>query len=778
VSKNGLTPRLKLIVGITVLLAFIGLAVVHYAPRPPLSDLYPHSTAVYARHGELLRLTLAADGQYRLWLPLREIPEHLRKAAILYEDRQFYRHPGIDPQALLRAVWATYLQGRREGGSTLTMQLARQLYRIDSRGVAGKARQIVAAVWLEMRYRKDELLEAYLNTAPYGGNIVGVGAASLIYFHKPAARLTLSEALALAVVPQNPLRRFPSRQSGNALPQALLDARQRLWQRWLLEFPGDGRYAADFALPLTVHARTEKPFFAPHVADYLLRSYPNAREIRGSIDLAVQKSVERLIENYLLRNRAAGLRNATALLLDTGSMQVKALAGSADFWNADIAGQVNGALAKRSPGSTLKPFVYALAIDQGLVHPQTVLADAPTTFGPFSPENFDGRFIGPVTVQDALIRSRNIPAISVAAKLSQPNLYQFLQNAGIAKLAGERHYGLALALGGGEVTMEELAQLYALLANGGALRPLRYVAEDEAASERQPVRLLSAAAAFITLDMLSRNPRPDSKRPANPKVAWKTGTSWGFRDAWTVGVAGRYVLAVWVGNFDGSGNPAFVGLQAAAPLFFALIDGLRAQRLLPGLDAGLPAGKPDSVAQIEVCAGSGDLPNRDCPARVKTWFIPGTSPIKVSTLHRAVFFDRHSGAVVCEGSPDSRREVYEFWPSEMSRLFTEAGMPRRQPPPLPSCYGGAGSGDAPRILSPSAAGVYTLRIGKPATIGLRASGSGDGRFFWFADKSYIGKTQAAETLSWTPNHAGQYRVQAVDSLGRAASRDIRVEFAP
>jgi penicillin-binding protein 1C len=769
----------KIAAGMIPLLLLTSAALLRLAPKPPLSNFYPSSTAVYAQRGELLRLTLAADKQYRLWLPLQQMPENLRKAVILYEDRWFYRHPGVNPLALLRAAWATYAQGRRQGASTLSMQVARQLYAIDSRGIAGKVMQILAALWLEMRYGKDDLLEAYFNTAPYGGNVTGVGAASLIYFHKPAAQLTLAEALALAVVPQNPLRRFPNRRSrSDNLPKALLEARQRLWQRWLQAFPEDRRYAADLALPLQVYARAEKPFFAPHVTDLLLQSYPQKREIHSSIDLAVQQSIERLVGNYLAANRSGGIRNAAVLLLDTDSMQVKALVGSAGFWDAGISGQVNGALAKRSPGSTLKPFVYALAMDQGIVHPQTVLADTPTAFGPFSPENFDGRFIGPVTVEEALIRSRNIPALTVAAKLSKPNLYGFLQSAGIARLDEERHYGLSLALGGGEVTMEELAELYALLANRGVLRPLRYLADGkDAVPETRPVALLSDAAAFITLDMLSRNPRPDSRRPASPKVAWKTGTSWGFRDAWSVGIAGRYVLAVWVGNFDGTGNPAFVGLRAAAPLFFSLIDGLRAERLLYGLDKTVPANRPAGVKQVEVCAASGDLPNKDCPATVKSWFIPGKSPIKTSTLHRAVFFDEKSGAVVCEGSPHSRKEVFEFWPGELSRLFSAAGIPRRQPPPLPDCYTTADGEDAPRIVSPSAAGVYTLRIGKPATIGLKANGNG-GSLFWFADNSFIGSTQATETFSWTPEHPGQYLIQAVDSAGRAATREITVELAP
>ena len=763
--------RCKSLIALGLVSALVWAILSYGLLQPPLSSLYPASTAIYAKHGELLRLTLAKDQQYRLWLPLQEIPKTLRDATLLYEDRWFYRHPGFNPWALLRSAWMTYAQGARQGASTITMQVARQLYAINSRSLFGKARQIAAALWLELRYSKDDLLEAYLNTAPYGGNISGVAAAGLIYFHKPVSQLTLTEALTLAVIPQNPVRRAPAHQ----LPSALLAARQRLWQRWLQQFPDDRRMAGDFNLPLLMYSTRDKPFIAPHLSNDLLHRYPDWHRIYSSINLPVQLTVKQLVDNFVIQNRSAGIRNAAVLLLDATTMQVQALVGSANFWDAGIAGQVNGATAKRSPGSTLKPFIYALALDQGLLHPRTLLADTPTSFGSFNPENFDGRFIGPISAREALIRSRNIPALSLAARLGKPNLYGFLQQAGIADLADERHYGLSLVLGGGEVTMEELAQLYALLANRGELRPLQY-RSDSKDSPAQAVSLMSPAAAFITLDMLSHNARPDSGRPALPKVAWKTGTSWGFKDAWAVGVAGHYVLVTWVGNFNNSGNTAFVGIKTAAPLFFTIIDSLRAQRLLPGLDTDLPGDKPDNVTQIDVCAASGDLPNPDCPTLAKTWFIPGKSPIKTSTLHRAVYFDRN-GEVVCKGDADSRKEIYEFWPSELSKLFVEAGMPRRQPPPLPACYDTLSGVEAiPQIVSPSLGGIYTLRLGKPASIGLRANSTGGRALFWFANKSFVGKTEASETLSWSPGHPGRYLIRAVDDQGRAASREISVEF--
>src|SRR6185369_7579816 len=336
-----------------------------------------------------------------------------------------------------------------------------------------------------------------------------------------------------------------------------------------------------------------------------------------------------------------GIRNATVLLVDARDMSVKAWVGSADYWNEAIDGQVNGVLAKRSPGSTLKPFVYALALDQGVLHPQTMLRDLPTAFGPFTPENFDGRFFGPIPAEEALIRSRNVPAVWVSTQLKQPSLYEFLQSAGVSRMKPESFYGLALALGGGEVTMEELAGLYTMLANQGVLRPLRV---EQNVQEEEGARLISAEASFITIEMLRRNPRPDEDGtlPVRGRwpVAWKTGTSWGFRDAWSAGLIGPYVLVVWIGNFAGQGNPAFVGVDAAAPLFFRIADALNLARADEPVPPLVP---PPGVSKVAVCAASGDLPNVYCPRTVETWYIPGKSPIRVSQLHRAVAIDTRTG---------------------------------------------------------------------------------------------------------------------------------------
>lgn len=741
-------------------------------PKTPLSNAAPSSRSVMAASGELLRLTLAEDEQFRLWTPLAEIAPPLQEAVLLYEDRWFYWHPGVNPWALLRAATATATGTRRIGGSTITMQVARRVYRIDSRNAVGKLQQVIAALWLELRYGKKEIFEAYLNVAPFGGNVEGVGAASLIYLGKPAGELNVPEAINLAVIPQNPRKRLGN--TGNSGQSAeLQEARRRLARRWVEKHSDEARFSEEAALQIPFRTRAKLPFRAPHLVDYLLRQRRDRRLI-STVDLAAQSVLERILGEYVKSRSDVGIANASAILVDASTMQVKALVGSADYFNAAIAGQVNGTLGRRSPGSTLKPFIYGLALDQGLIHSASIVKDAPGSYGAFSPENFDGRFAGPIPAHEALIRSRNVPAVDLASRLSRPNLYDFLKMAGVEKLAPESHYGLALVLGGGEVTMEELAQLYAMLANRGTWQELQYVA-DPKPTQGKPLTLLSDAAAFVTLDMLRQTPRPDTYAPARPSIAWKTGTSWGFRDAWTAGVFGRYVLVVWVGNFDGSGNPALIGIETAAPLFLRIVDALRAERLDPG---EMAFAQPADLQQIEVCTASGDLPNDACRARSMAWFIAGKSPIRKSTLHRTVLIDTRTGKVACTPGPHTREEIFEYWPSDMAAVFRRAGMPLRQPP-MGGCANDGIDGESElHIVAPLRGVIHIRRLGHPEPLYLRAeAGPGNGILQWFVGDALVGSSKPGEAIAWNPAQAGKYMLRVVDSQGHSDSRELQLILA-
>jgi penicillin-binding protein 1C len=743
-----------------MLLAAIWIAL----PKPPLLEGVDFSTRIRDRNGNVLRVTLTADQKYRIWTPLKQISPALIDATLRFEDKYYGKHPGVNPVSLLRATWNLVFAGRTHAGaSTITMQLARLRYHLRTRTVAGKLRQIVYALELERHYSKAQILEAYLNLAPYGRNIEGVGAASEIYFSKSAARVTSAEAVALSVIPQSPTRRALIAGGEN---ERVTNAQQRWYSRsTTTETP---------ALKFRAEARTRRQLTAPHFVQQVLESRTPSTERMTTLDLSLQQLFEKRVTDYIAQNRDRGIENAAALLIDFKTMEVLVQIGSSDFANATIHGQVDGTRRPRSPGSTLKPFVYALALDQGKIHPLTLLKDAPHTFGDYNPENFDREFLGPIRAADALARSRNVPAVTLASELSHPAFYEFLRSADVSLPKPASFYGLSLPLGGAEVTMEDLVRLYAALANGGQLQPLRRFMEEP----RKKVRIFSPEAAFLTLDMLGQIPRPgmtnsDSSRFA--PVFWKTGTSHGFRDAWSVAVFDHYVFAVWIGNFDGKRNAAFIGRTAAAPLLFQMIDGLRTRepaRFAPHLPP------PElNLKRVEFCAVSGQLPTAFCPHRTESWFIPGISPIATCDVHREVLVDASTGLRVAQddGTRTLKRDVYEFWPSDLLALFERAGVPRKLPPPFSPAMDSellSRGGHPPKINLPANEMTISQQSANTPGIPLRAeTETGVRKLYWFADKTFLGACDAHEVLCWKPA-PGVYQLIALDDHGRSASRSV------
>jgi penicillin-binding protein 1C len=735
-------------------------------PKPPLLDGVSFSQCVRDRNGKLLRVTLTSDQKYRIWTPLREMSPQLIDATLRYEDKYYARHPGVNPIALARSVVDLVRFRRvRTGASTITMQLARLRYHLRTRTLGGKLLQIVRALELERHYSKAEILEAYLNLAPYGRNIEGVGAASEIYFGKPAGHLTTPESISLSVIPQSPTRRALFVDHNN---RSLESAQNNWYDRAKI----DREFSARL---FSARAQKERQFLAPHFVQQVLATEKSRSEIVTTLDLSKQQLIERRIADYVRTHRGRGIQNAAALLVDTRNMDVLAQVGSADFLSTEIQGQVDGTRSPRSPGSTLKPFVYALALEQGLIHPLSILSDAPHSFGDYNPENFDREFVGPIRASDALARSRNLPAVELASQLHHPTLYEFLRGTGIKFQRSESLYGLALPLGGAEVTMEDLVRLYAALANNGGLRPLRRKSGDPIATRGRSI--IMPEAAFLTLEMLNL-PRPEIGRAYSDQapVFWKTGTSHGFHDAWSIAVFNHYVLAVWIGNFDGRANGTFVGRIGAAPLLFQIIDSLRTTWPEPN-QPHLPS-PGANLKRVSFCAVSGDLPGPHCTQQVEGWFIPGISPIKPCDVHQEVLVDAESGLRVArdDGTRQLRREIYEFWPTELLSIFRRAGVPRKLPPPfLPGTAAEfvARSGNGPRITSPSSGREILLTSAN--AIPLQAKADADVReIYWFAGKTFIGKAAPQEVISWRAS-AGRYELIALDDHGRSASSAITVQ---
>jgi penicillin-binding protein 1C len=468
--------------------------------------------------------------------------------------------------------------------------------------------------------------------------------------------------------------------------------------------------------------------------------------------------VEVSIADFLDRWRAQGLRNAAAILVHAPTREVRAYAGSAGFLKNAIAGQVDGVIARRSPGSALKPFIYALGLDSGLIHPRTLLDDAPRRFASYNPENSDRGFLGPIPAAEALRRSRNVPTVELLARLPGGGLDSFLRENGVALARPPGEYGLALALGGTEVSLEDLAMLYAMLATDGVPRNL--VMTPRAVAAQQSSKL-SAAARWLTLDAL----RVESPVPG---LAWKTGTSHGFRDNWACGVVGEWVLCVWVGNFDGTPMPGMFARDTAAPLLVQTATrlGLR----------GNPGHRPSEIADVKVCAITGALAGEHCPHCSTGPFIAGVSPLAHCTVHREILVDTSTGLRVAhdDGRPGLRREVREFWPAHRLEQFRRAGLTRTEPPKLESAS--ASAGPPPRIISPQPALTYVLRPGEDRknAIPLEAEAAADAtELHWFAGTRYLGASKPSQPLLWMPS-PGRWNIEAFDDAGRIARVSVTV----
>lgn len=764
VFKSRLRLSIVLSMGVFILIRLLSLS-------GPMADM-SFSRAVFDRHGSLLRMTLSRDEKYRRFVPLEQMSPAIIEAFLLREDRSFYYHPGINPLALARAT-AGFARGETpRGASTITMQLARLLYGLQTRSVPGKLRQILLALVLEVRFSKRQILEGYLNLVPLGHNIEGIPAAALIYYRKAPGELNPVEAISLAVIPPRPAARTRSSQEARHEVRAI---RKQLFSLWVERHPEDRSLIVEAEHASLPEDRSPLPFAAPHFTDFVLSSSVES-EIHTSLHLSMQLAIEGVLKEYIAERRTDGISNGAVLLIDSRTGQVIAQLGSANYHDPAIMGQVDGTRARRSPGSALKPMLYGLAADQGLIHSRTILKDAPVHFSTYSPENFEGEFLGPLPAESALVLSRNIPAIHLSARLKRPDLMDLLKKSGVSLPHSREYYGLAPIMGGVEVTMQELAAMYAALASGGRFRPVRFLATaDGPLASLQERSLFSPQAAFLVMQML-RSGREESEewmKSAVP-VYWKTGTSSGFRDAWTVGIVGGYVLAVWIGNFDGSSNPAFVGRDAAAPLFFRILQSIRP------LDGALYdiASPPPGVARIEVCAASGKMPHAFCPARVSAWYIPGISPIETCDVHREIAIDAGTGLRSCGRSTHTRKEVYEFWSSDIERLFRQAGIPRREAPPFgPECTGSdtdASSTVGTIMITLPVRGVKYQMEREQEEIGLRASASSSNtELYWFVDQEYVGSAPARDPVFWKAR-PGSFRVRVVDEAGAADQMDLRV----
>jgi len=756
-----------------------------FRPAPSYSQL------ILARDSTVMHAYLSADDKWRLKTELHEISPLLREVIVEKEDRFFYWHFGVNPLAVLRAAANNLIQGRRtSGASTITMQVVR-LLEPRPRTLQSKLIESFRALQLEWHYSKDEILQFYLNLVPYGGNLEGVKSASLLYFNQPPEQLSLAQAITLAIIPNRPTSLTLGEDDA-----AILEARNH----WLSIFAKKGIFspekiqrAKDEPLePAFLPESRYKPGqsyitarfqrLAPHFSRFLHLKAPEKASLQSTIDAEIQSRAESFLHDYAQRTRRSGIFHNAALIIDNEKNEILAWVGSPNFYNKKTEGEVDGTQAYRSPGSTLKPLLYGLAMDKGYLTPKRKILDIPTDIDGYTPENFDGKFNGEVSTEIALSYSLNVPAVNTLQQMGVHVLTDALKKAQFLEVEkNAEQLGLSLALGGCGVRLFELAGLYAALANAGRYRPLQFLAHSKDTTSR---KLLSPEATWMVSDILTQVERPELPSDYQysegvPKIAWKTGTSYGRRDAWSVGYNKRYTVAVWCGNFNAKGVENLTGAQIATPLLFKLFLMLDANTK----EDGAWAAQPEGLAERPVCPESGLPPGPNCSPLITDYFIPKVSSVETCTHLRYVFTSADEEISYCSHclpSQNYKKKLYPNYSPEVLAYKEAFGIKYTKiPPHNPRCMhltGKYSADGALKILSPTAGNTYILPQGK-AQILLRAQPpAGAEEVHWYLNDVFLKTTSPHEDFFISPP-CGKVKISCSDDKGHSVHATITVEGA-
>ena len=745
-------------------------------PLPlPQDDL---ARVVLAEDGTPLWRFADADGVWRYPVQTSEVSPYYLDALLTYEDRWFYQHPGVNPLALVRATWQN-LAGERvvSGGSTLSMQVAR-LLDPHSRTLHGKLRQLWRTAQLEWHLSKAEILNLYLNRAPFGGTLQGVAAASWAYLGKSPAQLTHAEAALLAVLPQAPSRLRPDRH-----PQRAQQARDKVLRR-LAEFQVWPQTAVDEALeePLLLAPRQE-PSLAPLLARRLNR--PDSPPlIRTTLDASLQRRLEDLLLGW--RARLPEHTSAAILVVEEETMAVRAYLGSVDINDARRFGHVDMVSALRSPGSTLKPFLYGMALDDGLIHSESLLQDVPRRYGDYRPGNFSMGFTGAVPASTALSSSLNLPAVQLLEAYGPKRFAAQMRIGGVPlALPALAEPNLALILGGAGSRLEDLVSGYSAFARDGKSATLRFQ-PDDTLRERP---LLSPGAAWIVRRILSGQARPDRDPRAElvqrPVLAWKTGTSYGFRDAWAIGVGPRYLIGIWIGRPDGTPVPGQFGLASAAPLMLQVHDVLTNRDSQRGISAPVKA-VPANVGVAAICWPLGQPMSRtdpNCRRQRFAWTLDNTTPPTLQALDQPLsvglmenVWVNAKGLRVDAHCPGAQARNIALWPAPLEPWLPRAERREaRIPAADPDCPPPALAASSPlSIVGVREGDQLRLPAGSQQALQLKLSAlGGSGRRWWFLNGAPLGDSANQDSINASFERLGRYQLSVLDEAGQTA----RLEFS-
>lgn len=737
----------------------------------PLPDKIEYSTIITDSKGEVVHAFLTNDQKWRMKTELDEISPLLRKTIIEKEDRYFYAHPGVNALAIARAFAKNIFRRKRtSGASTITMQVARAL-EPKRRTYFNKLVEMFRALQLEWKYSKNEILQLYLNLVPYGGNIEGVKSAATLYFKKKPDHLSLAEITALSIIPNRPSSLVMGKHNDRIVQER---------NRWLQQFANDKVFtqkeiADALSEPLTA-TRGTVPQLIPHLAWKLKQQGGDI--IKTNIELNTQLKTEKLVADYSRILTLKNIRNAAVIIIDNQTHNVITYVGSANFTDTIDAGQVNGAKAIRQPGSTLKPLLYGLCMDEGLMTPKAIITDVAVNYNGYAPENYDKKFNGYVTMEYALEHSLNIPAVKGLQWLGKDPFIQKLADCNFQQIKkDQRKLGLSMILGGCGATLEELTGMYSLFANNGRYVSPKYT-QEAFQKPQQGERIVSEAATFMINEILSKVNRPDF--PLNwqstehmPKIAWKTGTSYGRRDAWSIGYNRKYTVGIWTGNFSALGIPELSGANIATPLLFKIFNTIDYDSDEQWFS------QPKDCDIRMVCSETGLPPGEHCQNTVTDYFIPLISSTQLCNNMQEVALsadEKISYCKTCMPANGYKKKWFRTVTPDMQRYYEERRMVyEKMPPHNPACERVFKEG-GPAITSPRNGSEYFISKKHPEPLQLSCNVGNDvHKVYWYINNQFYKSGDAHNRQFFIPEE-GPVKISCTDDKGRNRDIWIRVKY--
>ncbi len=745
---------------------------------PIKTEIKDYSTVVTDKNNKILRVFLNKDEQW--FLPPDKnlkVPDKLKISIINFEDKYFYYHLGFNPVSIFNSFYENIQKGyKARGGSTITMQVIR-LLNPQRRTYFNKFKEIFNAIKIEITHSKNDILNLYINNAPYGGNIIGYRSATLYYYQKLPEQLTWSESATLAVLPNSPGIISPVNNN-----QLLIDKKNRLLT--LLKNKNiidDETYNISIKEPVP-NMINKTPFLAPHLSQMLKNKYKDENIIKTNIISEYQEDIEKIVKNYTRFLKSRGIKNISVLVADTKTSEVITYIGSQDFFDKSSKGEVNGVIAPRSTGSILKPFLYSLAIDDGIILPETLIKDIPTYFGAFSPENSDKKYSGLISAKEALTRSLNVPATLLLNQYGVYDFYNFLKKAGLSTLFRKSDdYGLTLILGGAEGNLFEITSLYRGLADNGNFKKLKLTPFDEIEYKQNNQKpLISKGSAYLTLNMLKELKRPDSEYywqqyERQFKVAWKTGTSFGNRDAWAVGVNPSFTVGIWAGNFSGESNSNLKGATSAGSLMFDIFN------YLPKNKGKTWFKEPyEDLEMIEICKETGFKAGLSCNHKHLVEVPIKAKNLKICPYHKSIFVSNDNKTQVCSlcwENGNYKKVSMPFYSPDIVQFLRQRGNIINDIPPHKESCPSIHSQNQIKIIYPTEGAKIFL----PKDIGginqklnLKAAHiNSKNKIYWYIDDKFLGLTKNNHSKS-IELLKGNHNLSIVDQNGNKDSCSFSV----